>query len=240
VNDKKGDVEQWRLHDNGLGFVDATLVRSFSVGSQTEGMVADDELGWLYIGEEDVGIWRYGAEPGSGTERTLVDTTDIAGHLTADVEGLTIYYTADGGGYLIASSQGSNSFVIYRRQPDNEYVMTFVIAAGTSIDAVTGTDGIDVINVSLGPVAPAGLFVAQDGFNSPENQNFKLVPWDAIAGSGDTPLAIDTAWDDTDNDGTVGSLDLLALWTTGARVLIRPGCVRPIWIATATPVSATS
>ncbi len=216
VNDKKGDVEQWRLLDNGQGLVDATLVRSFSVGSQTEGMVADDELGWLYIGEEDVGIWRYGAEPKAGEDRTLVDATDVSGHLTADVEGLTIYYASDGTGYLIASSQGSNEFVIYQRQPDNEYVMTFAVGEG-KINGVTGTDGIDVINGLLGPAFPFGLFVAQDAFNLPDNQNFKLVPWDAIAQAGDTPLTIDTTWDprglrgDIDGDEAVKVSDLLLL-----------------------------
>ncbi len=97
VNGTDGDVEQWELFDNGRGLVDAVLVRSFSVGSQTEGMVADDEAGWLYVGEEHVAIWRYGAEPDAGNDRVQVDSTS-GGQLTADIEGLTIYYTGDGEG----------------------------------------------------------------------------------------------------------------------------------------------
>ena len=189
VNSKSGEVEQWELFDNGGGKVDAKLVRNFDVGSQVEGMVADDELGHLYVGEETVGIWKYGAEPDSGTARTQVDTTGAGGQLTADVEGLTIYYGSDGTGYLLASSQGSNGFVVYRREGTNEYVGTFRIAAGNGIDEVSDTDGIDVTNVPLGPAFPQGTFIAQDN-----DENFKLVPWQSVAQSIEPHLTVDTEW----------------------------------------------
>jgi 3-phytase len=217
VNDKDGDVEQWRLQDNGQGLVEAVLVRSFGVGSQTEGMAADDELGWLYIGEEAEGIWRYGAEPDAGPQRTQVDSTGGQGHLTDDVEGLAIYYAAGGTGYLLASSQGSSEFAVYRRQGDNEYLMTFEVTGAGGIDDVSGTDGIDVCNVALGQSFPLGVFVAQDNSNPGDNQNFKLVPWDSIAGAGDEPLDVDTLWDprgirgDINGDGAVGITDILLL-----------------------------
>jgi 3-phytase len=217
VNDKDGNVEQWRLQDDGQGLVGAVLVRSFSVGSQTEGMVADDELAWLYVGEEQVGIWRYGAEPDAGSQRTQVDTTDGQGHLTACVEGLTIYYPGADGGYLMASSQGSSEFTIYRRHGDNDYLMTFEIVGAEGIDDVSGTDGIDVSNVALGSAFPQGVFVAQDNVNTGGNQNFKLVPWDAITEAGPEPLDVDTSWDprglrgDIDGDGSVGVVDFLML-----------------------------
>jgi myo-inositol-hexaphosphate 3-phosphohydrolase/2',3'-cyclic-nucleotide 2'-phosphodiesterase (5'-nucleotidase family) len=176
-----GDVVQFELIDNGSGLVDAEVVRTFSVGTQTEGCVADDETGDLYIGEENVGIWKYGAEPGAGEERVSVDVTGPDGYLTADVEGLAIYYGEDGNGYLIASSQGNNRFVVYERGGDNAYVGTFRIIANDDedIDAVSGTDGIDVVSAPLGDAFPAGLFVAQDDVNSNPNeaQNFKLVSW---------------------------------------------------------------
>ena len=189
----QGDVEQWELFDNGAGAVDATLVRTFTVGYQTEGCVADDEVGALYIASEEVGIWKYGAEPDAGTNRLLIDAVG-AGRLTADVEGLTIYYAKDGGGYLIASSQGSNQFVVYQRGGANAYVMTFSIEASPLVDKVAHTDGIDVLNVPLGPAFPFGVFVAQDDYNDGANQNFKLVPWESIAYANSVPLLIDTTW----------------------------------------------
>ncbi len=193
VNDEDGRVEQWRLFDDGNGRVDGELVRSWAVGSQTEGCVVDDERGRLYISEENVGVWKYSAEPDAGETRVLVDSVD-GGQLVADVEGLTIYYGMGGSGYLIASSQGSDSFVVYQREGDNAYVGTFEISAGETIDEVTSTDGIDVINLALGNDFPAGLFVAQDGSSAEDGwQNFKLVSWAHIAEA--LGLTIDIRWD---------------------------------------------
>lgn len=195
VTSQQGQVEQWELFDNGAGQVEGEMVRSFAVGSQSEGCVADDILGHFYISEESTGIWKYGAEPEDGTARTLVDTTGAGGHLEEDVEGLTLYYAGSDTGYLIASSQGSNEYVIYERQGNNAYVTTFEIVDGTDIDRVTNTDGIDVTNFPLGCDFPQGLFVAHDGNNLEENQNYKLVPWQMIAGTTDPPLTINTDWD---------------------------------------------
>src|SRR5690606_24545150 len=63
VTDNDGPVRQWELVDAGNGRVRANRVRDIPFGSQTEGCVADDELGVLYVAEEDVGLWRVGAEP---------------------------------------------------------------------------------------------------------------------------------------------------------------------------------
>lgn len=185
VNSKKGEVEQWQLLRSTArkGKVDARRVRAFDVGTQTEGCVADDGLRRLYVGEEDVGIWRYGAEPDAGGSRTKVDSTGGEGHLEADVEGLAIAHGQDGRGWLIASSQGSSSYTLYARNGSNGYVGSFEIVAGNGIGAVQQTDGIDVTTAGLGPAFPHGVFVAQDGKNDGEHQNFKLVPWDAIVGS---------------------------------------------------------
>ena len=195
VDSQSGEVEQWELRDNGSGQVTGSRVRLFDVGTQVEGCVADDELGHLFIGEENVGIWKYGAGPTADTTRTQIDTTGSGGHLVADVEGLTIAKTGPGQGYLIASSQGNSTFVVYRREAPHAYVKTFRIVAGSGIDAVTGTDGIDVTTASLGPAFPNGVFVAQDDSNDTGNQNFKLVPWERIipVGGGGEPTATPTA-----------------------------------------------
>jgi len=188
-----GQTQQWELFDNGNGLVDATLVRTLQIGSLAEGCVADDVYKNFYVSQEDVAIWKYGAEPGDGSARTMVDGVS-GGRLEDDIEGLTIYYASDGTGYLIASSQGSNEYVVYKREGNNPYVMTFEIVAGNGIDEVGNTDGLDVTNFPLSPAFPFGLFVAQDGTNE-GNQNFKIVPWQAIANSVVPALTIDTTWD---------------------------------------------
>ena len=185
VNDTGGVVKQWLLRDNGQQKVAADLVREFAVGSQTEGCVADDETGALYIGEEDFGIWKYSAEPDGGEDRTLVDSTDENGNLTDDVEGLAIFYGDSGSGYLVASNQGADNYALYERAGENKFVGLFHVVADdvTGIDGASETDGLDVSSANFGPGFPGGLFVVQDGRNitPDERQNFKLVPWQRIS-----------------------------------------------------------
>ena len=193
VNDKKGNVEQYLLNDNGQGLVDATLVRTLKLPSQLEGCVADDILGHLYIGEEEKGIWKFGANPSDGNQGLLID--EMGSHLTADVEGLTIYYSGDSTGYLIASSQGNNSYAIYKREGDNSYIGQFAIADGKVIDGVSDTDGIDVCNLNLNDQFQNGFFIVQDGVNDIGNQSFKIVPWESIANSFNPSLKMNNTWD---------------------------------------------
>ncbi|USB33117.1 phytase [Paenibacillus sp. YPG26] len=182
---KEGEFEQYELTDNGSGKIAGKLVREFQLSSQSEGMVADDEYGNLYIAEEDVAIWKYDAEPdGSAKPKLTIDIAD-GRRLQDDIEGLTLYYGKDGAGYLIASSQGSNSYAIYNRTGDNAYISNFTIGDGDQIDGTSETDGIDVLGVNLGDRYPNGVFVSQDDSNmhggKELNQNFKLVSWDQIA-----------------------------------------------------------
>lgn len=194
---KDGKVEQWELTNGSTGVI-AQLVRSWDVGGQCEGMVADDELGYLYVGEEDKGIWRFNADPEKRKGKTKVDRIKRNPYLKEDVEGLTIYYGKDGRGYLIASSQGNNSFAIYERGGKNKYLGSFKIGDTADIDGTKDTDGIDVINVPMGPAFPNGFLIAQDGFNEengqPINQNFKLVPWENIAKKLTPNLLIDSQY----------------------------------------------
>jgi 3-phytase len=189
ANDADSSVyKQWKLQARGSK-VGATVVREFSVGSQAEGCAADDTNGRLYIAEEDVGLWRYSAEPTGGSQRVAVDTVK-SGHLTDDAEGVTIFYGAGSQGYLIVSSQGSNDYNVYRRDGDNAFIGKFAIVANNNIDGTSDTDGIDVTSAPLGSAFPRGVFIAQDGDNTAPNaaQNFKLVPWERIANALNLPL----------------------------------------------------
>ncbi|MBD1832716.1 phytase [Cyanobacteria bacterium FACHB-472] len=153
------------------------------------------------------GIWKFSAEPSSGTDGVLIDAVKPEGsNLEADVEGLTIYYGGDGEGYLLASSQGDNTFAVYNRTADNDYLGSFAVGAFGDIDAVQESDGAAVINMPLGSKFPFGLFVTQDGSNDPEvlffdeedqefenvSSNFKFVGWENIANAFPNPLLIDT------------------------------------------------
>jgi 3-phytase len=175
VNSEDGEVEQWELRATPAGTVDARRVRELSVGSQTEGCVADDEHGALYLSEEAAGVWRYGAEPSDGDRRSRVDVARRDRPLVPDVEGITIAEGPGGGGYLVVSSQGDDSFAVYERDGDNAYVGSF------RVEGVESTDGLDVTTRPLGPRFPEGALVVQDGDNGDEHQDFAVVPWDAVA-----------------------------------------------------------
>ena len=178
---KPGIVHQVRL-ETGAGAPTGTIVRTMRLRTQTEGCVVDPRTGTLYVGEEDVGIWRFGAGPSDPVEGQLVAPID-GRNLFADVEGLALVPAGDSGGYLVASSQGDYSFTVYAL-PDMRVAGRFHIAGGT-VGSVEETDGIEIALGDFGPDYPSGLMVAQDGMNEPRAQNFKLISWaDVIAALG--------------------------------------------------------
>ncbi len=152
-------------------------VRSMKLGTQSEGCVVDDRTGLLYVAEEDVGLWRFDADPAAPLTATAIAKVDGT-TLVADAEGLAIVPAGRSGGYLIASSQGDNAYTLYRL-PGVTYAGRFRIGGGT-IDGTSDTDGIEVMKGDFGPGLRGGLMVAQDGDNAPATQNFKFVSWDAV------------------------------------------------------------
>ena len=114
-----------------------------------------------------------------------LDKVAINPRLKDDVEGVGIYDLGGGRGYIVASSQGNNSYAVYRREGDQAYLGSFAVIADAAkgIDGVSETDGLEVTSANLGPGFEYGAMVAQDGRNvlPVENQNFKIVPWSSIA-----------------------------------------------------------
>jgi 3-phytase len=179
-----GRFRQWLIQDGADGIA-ATMVREFSVGSQAEGCAADDELGQLYVAEENVALWRYSADPAGGAVREEIDRVGGTNGLAADLEGVAIWRGAGGNGFVVVSNQGANNYAVYRRGEDNDFIGQFAIVKNTAlgIDGVTQTDGLDVTHSSVGPRFPDGLLVVQDGSNQSTigRQNFKYIPWRAVA-----------------------------------------------------------
>ncbi len=180
-----GRAEQYELIDEN-GLVNVKSVRGpWNIGSEAEACVFDDEKQSLYVAEEVVGIWVYGAEPDSPTsERTMAAPIGPEGYLAPDVEGLAIVKQSGGNGYLLASSQGDDSFVVYRRNGPWDFVKKFQVPAGEATDRCSRTDGIDAVAANLGPLYPKGAFSCQDHVNDPPgsqgNQNFKLIRLEKI------------------------------------------------------------
>ena len=166
------------------------LVREFAVGGQAEGMVADVFHGWLYVGEEQVGVWQYPLDPTREPSRRLLDAVAskdalLGGGLAPDVEGIALYDEGAGKGWLIVSCQGEDRFQVYDRatlKVAGSFQLTWTDTKGTT-DRVTHTDGITALSTPLasplGHAFPRGIFVAQDD-NDGANQNFKIVDWSVI------------------------------------------------------------
>ena len=173
---KDGRIDQIAIDRTGMT-PQVRTVRSMKLGTQSEGCVADDRTGQLYVAEEDVGLWRFAADPAAATTATAIARVDGA-TLVADAEGLALAPSGRTGGYLVVSSQGDNAYTLYRL-PAVSYAGRFRIGGG-AIDATSDTDGIDLVLGDFGPAYPGGLFVAQDGDNAPATQNFKYVGWAAI------------------------------------------------------------
>lgn len=185
INDGDGAMKQWELIATKAGKVRTKLVREFSFDSQPEGCVADDQSGTLYVNEEDVGMWRLGAEPSDKKPKISVVTVAANPKIKDDMEGVGIYHLDGGRGYVVASSQGNNSYAVFRLEGDNAYLGSFAVAAdgASGIDGISETDGLEISSANLGAGFEKGAMIAQDGRNMlpSETQNFKYVSWTDIA-----------------------------------------------------------
>jgi 3-phytase len=189
IDDRLGALAQYEAALDPQGVPALTLRRTLQFDGGLEGCVADDELARLYIGQEELGVWRIDAEPEGDDELVLLHDVDDP-YLTADIEGMTIYYAANGQGYLLVSSQGSNTYAVFERGGDNAYLTSFRVGVG-DLDAAVETDGIEITNLPLGPLWPDGLFIAQDDHNEGFSRNFKLVGWGDVVAAADVELLTD-------------------------------------------------
>ncbi|MBN2805563.1 MAG: phytase [Prolixibacteraceae bacterium] len=184
INGKSGFIEQWLLSPVNSDSLTGEKIRTLKINSQPEGMVADDELNVLFVGEEDRGIWKFSALEDDPVNPVFLENSGEENSMIKyDIEGLSIYYHAKGKGYLIASSQGNYSYAVFNRDGNNEYLFSFFIDDG-DFDGVEETDGIEVTSQFLGELYPKGAFIVQDGFNfnndTLSNQNFKIIDWQQI------------------------------------------------------------
>ncbi|RAK51279.1 phytase [Phenylobacterium deserti] len=178
VNGTDGQVRQLRVSagaDNKPRWVEE---RRFGLATQTEGCVADEAKGALYIGEENRGIWRFPLTGPAGAGELIAQAPSDM--LQPDVEGLTILRDGQAS-WLIASSQGDSAFAVWRIDGDAPvYRGRFSGVAANGVDGVTGTDGVAAHGGVVGAF-PEGLVVAQDdedqGADQPGRQNFKLIDW---------------------------------------------------------------
>lgn len=179
ANDTSGRFERYHLSINTAKAINGRLTQSFSLPSQPEGCVVNTKTNTAYLGEEGAGIWALNVSKKNEEPRFIVE---IAAPVEADVEGLALF-EVDSQTYLIASSQGNDSYAIYQIHYNKPSALKLIgliqIVADKmkSIDGASETDGLDVTNANLEGRFSEGLWVVQDGRNvmPSQTQNFKLV-----------------------------------------------------------------
>lgn len=198
-----GVISQFEITGQvGDGGVQFNPVRTFDVGDAVVGMAVDDAQRTLYVVEQGTGIWQYGAEPDAADARTLVDGV-TGGGLSSPLGGVALYTASGVRGYLLAVSGGANTVRIYERQPNaHAFRGSFSVIQDGGIDAVDRPRHVVVTNRSQGTGFPLGVVAVHDSTNTTGgNENFKLVPWQAVATGFATPLVVDTGSPSTSTDG---------------------------------------
>jgi 3-phytase len=173
-----GYLHQYRLAHDGGGRVRATKVRAFGRYSGTktiESVAVDGELGYVYYSDERFGVRQYVADPDAPDANRELGVFGQDG-FTGDREGISIYPTAPGRGYIIVSNQDGHTFRIYRREGDRDAPHAHPFLKEVAL-AAHSSDGNDVTAADLGPRFPGGLFVAMS-----DDKTFHYYSWAQLAG----------------------------------------------------------
>ncbi|KEO75594.1 phytase [Anditalea andensis] len=172
----EGYLWQYRLEKESNGHFSATKVRAFGKYSgkkEIEAIAVDDELGYVYYSDEQVGVRKYYADPEKGNEELALFATK---GFTDDHEGISIYKKENGKGYILVSDQQANQFHIFTREGQAENPHQHVLLKTIKVAAME-SDGSEVINANLGPMFPNGLFVVMS-----TDKTFHFYDWTDIAG----------------------------------------------------------
>lgn len=169
---------QYQLFEDQKGKVRGKHVRTFgreSIADKVEGLVADDELGYVYAADEEAAVRKYYADPARKNDEQLAAFA-LEDGIAGDREGLAIYRCGEKNGYLLLSSQKGtrySSLKVYRREgePDDPHAHKLL----TTLDTVGSheTDGLEVTHHGVHEQFPHGMIVKHD---SPGRQ-FKIYSW---------------------------------------------------------------
>jgi 3-phytase len=161
----RGTVWQYRLEDDGRGRVRAVKARELGTvepGSEVEAIAVDDPLGSVYYAEEPRAFHEWAADPDdprAGVELARFGQAGFRG----DREGIAVYATPDGGGFLLTADQvpGGSRYFVFRRgsggAAPRDHALVKMLAGGAD-----DTDGLDATSEPLGPAFPNGLVVAMN------------------------------------------------------------------------------
>lgn len=173
----QGYLHQYRLIDDGSGVLRGVFTRAFGQWSgkkEIEAIAVDQELGYVYYADENFGIRKYHADPAAkdAEDELAVFGTD---GFTEDREGISIYATGPGTGYILVSDQQNNSFRVFPREGQPGKPHAHVMLRNIDVSTIE-SDGSEVTNVAL-PGFPHGLLVAMSN-----GRVFHYYAWEDLAG----------------------------------------------------------
>lgn len=150
---------QYALEGNEQGEVSARLVRKFGQFSgvkEIEAIAVDHELGYVYYSDEGVGVRKYHADPEKGNEELAF--FGIQG-FTDDHEGVSIFNSGGGKGFIIVSDQQAAAFRVFPREgsTSNPHQHDEVHVAYLQIKE---SDGSEIDHRYFNENFPNGIFVA--------------------------------------------------------------------------------
>lgn len=167
-----GYLYQYLIYDS-ANLVKGKLVRKFGTYSgkkEIESIAVDNQLGYVYYSDEQIGIRKYYADPDSADRQLAIFGTN---EFKEDNEGISIFNTSDKEGYILVSDQSANRFNVYARQGsvtnphDHKLIRSIPFSTNNS-------DGSDVTSIEL-PGFKGGLFVAMS-----DNKTFQFYSWQQI------------------------------------------------------------
>ena len=159
--------------------------------AHAEGLLVDPATRRLFVAQEDVGLYVLELDNLAPASPAAPSKVAIGAEkiwqsvafpfLAADVEGIALLPAGpDAAGYVVVSSQGSNSFACYERQSLN-LAGVFRVAATPEIDGSEECDGLDITVTPWGPAFPNGVVIVHDGRDTPSGAtNFKWIDAAAV------------------------------------------------------------
>ncbi len=150
---------QYLLESDSTGSLQATLVRKFGKFSgikEIESIAVDHELGYIYYSDENVGVRKYYADPEKGNEELALFGTD---EFKDDNEGISIYDTGNGKGFILVSDQQANMFRVFPREGTNGNPHQHDLIKAVKV-STNESDGSEITSIPLNGTFKRGLFVA--------------------------------------------------------------------------------
>src|SRR5690606_27100977 len=154
-----GEIDQQVLYATADGRLDARQVRRIGVPSPLVQCAVDAAAGQVYASEEEVGIWRFNADPEAEIAAALVDSP--RGHIEEEVGGLAIHDGGPGSRWLIASNASAGTLNVYDLERDAAFVASVAVAARDG----SGVDEPGLLHATSAPVGrrhPHGVLLVAD------------------------------------------------------------------------------